>query len=230
MREKRAMMETVIRELRPDYLTMENEPDTQARNTGLDFSLDNYIRLINAELSGLDRRGVAIGAGAGTWSKTEVFEALAKTDIDYIDVHIYPINGNLLLPKLEQISRIARQNRKPWRIGEAWLYKTDGAGYGDYQETYKRDAYRFWSPLDERFIRDLPELAGTLGAQSVNYFWVTFCFGNLDYSPELEARATREIMRRTNEIAGPNLLRFELTPVGRALRETAMKMDGDISK
>ncbi len=222
MEEKRAMIEKIINEVHPDLLTLENEPDSQARNTGLELNGPNFIKLIEHELSGLDRKGVLVGAGAGTWSPIGMFDAIAQTKVDYLDAHIYPINGAMLLPKLQQISETARKHQKQWIIGEAWLYKTDGRdGYGDYQAIYKRDAYSFWAPLDSRFITMLPKLARSLGAQQVNFFWINYCFGMVNYSPELEALSTQEMLLRSSQGAAANMVRFNLNTVGESLQKTA---------
>jgi len=109
MREKRAMIETVLREMAPDYLTIENEPITQQLNTGLDFSVANQTEIVNHILSGLDRAGARIGAGAGSWDDLAYFESLAaNTDLDYLDVHFYPIQGDLVADRAERIAETAR--------------------------------------------------------------------------------------------------------------------------
>src|SRR3990172_7935657 len=64
-REKRQMAETIIREMRPDYLTVQNEPGTQAHNTGLPMTVQNVTDLLEYVTRGLDKRGVLVGAGAG---------------------------------------------------------------------------------------------------------------------------------------------------------------------
>lgn len=44
--EKRQMAEIIIREIRPDLLTLENEPQTQAQNTGLQVTVQTFTELI----------------------------------------------------------------------------------------------------------------------------------------------------------------------------------------
>ncbi|MBF0529356.1 MAG: hypothetical protein HQK55_08815, partial [Deltaproteobacteria bacterium] len=93
MQQKREMIEIVLRELEPDYLTVANEPDTSAMNTGLDFSPDHYIQYVQAFTKNLSRGRTKIGAGAGSWSPREYWQRLAsETEVDYLDMHIYPIN------------------------------------------------------------------------------------------------------------------------------------------
>lgn len=100
--EKRQMVETVINEFHPEYLTIENEPQTQEMNTGLNFSVDHFIDIVHFILNGLEREQVKIGAGAGTWEDSSYVQRLARdTTIDYLDIHIYPIQGNLVLDTME---------------------------------------------------------------------------------------------------------------------------------
>ncbi len=118
------MVSRIIDEIHPDYLTIENEPGTQRFNTGLDISVENQTKIVREILDGLDRKGVRIGAGAGTLEKPSYFKSLAEnTTIDYIDMHVYPVAGKILTERIKEISMIARQNNKGLAIGEAWLYK-----------------------------------------------------------------------------------------------------------
>jgi len=107
--EKRQMAETIIREIRPDYLTIENEPATQQENTGLTFSVQSVTEIVQHILNGLNRSGVLIGAGAGTWDDLAYTESLARTSVDYIDMHIYPVNRDYLIDRAVKISEIARR-------------------------------------------------------------------------------------------------------------------------
>ena len=111
--EKRAMVQVVLRELAPDYLTIENEPTTQRANTGLAFSVADQTAIVNGILSGLDRGDTKIGAGAGSWDDPAYFESLAaNTRLDYLDIHFYPIQGDFIIDRAERISEIARSAGK----------------------------------------------------------------------------------------------------------------------
>jgi len=50
------MAEAIIEDLRPDYLTLFTEPDTQAQNTGLEFSVSNFAATIRHAAEGLKHR------------------------------------------------------------------------------------------------------------------------------------------------------------------------------
>lgn len=61
---------------------------------------------------------------AGTWDDISYFKALADiTELDYLDLHIYPIQRDFVMPRVMQLAALARQHNKSVSIGEAWLYK-----------------------------------------------------------------------------------------------------------
>jgi hypothetical protein len=222
-REKRTMIETALRELQPDYLTVANEPDTSAMNTKLDFSTENYIRSVQAFTRGLARGQTKIGAGAGTWSQTVYFERLAReTDVDYLDLHIYPINHDYLTKRALEAAALARRHGKSLVIGEGWLFKSRdrelGPGGLGYVKLYARDAFSFWQPLDARLIRVLAQFSRAQRVEFMSLFWVNLLFGSLEYSPELDAKSPGEIQALAARAAVPNILAGKLSPTGEAYR------------
>ena len=110
--EKRRMIEKIIEHVRPDYLTIENEPETMAYNTGLDFSVDNVIQIIHGLTNGLDRNNVRIGAGTGTWDDPAYIDRmLDETSIDFIDIHSRPRNSELTLSFFLTIVRLGGRGK-----------------------------------------------------------------------------------------------------------------------
>jgi hypothetical protein len=222
-RDKRDMIERILRELQPDSLTIENEPDTAKKNTGLDFSPDRYIANIRAMLQGLDRGKTRIGAGAGSWSPSVYFERLAaETEIDYLDVHVYPVNREFLAARLDEVAALAKRYHKGLTVGEAWLYKIRESelGRGDFSwgDIYARDIFAFWAPLDTRFIDFIGHWARANHADSVSFFWVQYLFGYVKYEPALEAKSAAELQALGTQTAVPKIVRQELSPTGEALR------------
>ncbi len=123
-REKRQMAETIIREIRPDYLTVQNEPGTQAHNTGLPMTVQNVTDLLEYVTRGLDKRGVLVGAGAGTWEDLAYAQSLAQIGgLDYLDMHIYPITRDYVSERAFRFAEIAQRAGKRLVLGEAWLYR-----------------------------------------------------------------------------------------------------------
>lgn len=215
--EKRQMVETVIEEFQPDYLTIEDEPETQSRNTGLDFSVDNYIDIVQYVLDGLDRKEVLIGAGAGTWEDLSYIQRLsAETSIDYIDVHIYPIQGDLVLDRMEQIKTIADTYQKEIAIGETWLYKCrlKELTQLSYLEIYERDVFGFWAPLDSSFLRLMVNLSYYTECEVLNVFWMQYLWGYLPYNIITSSLSASKRYDAVAKVAGQNMMNDTLSETG----------------
>ena len=185
-KEKREMLEIIIKELSPDRLTVENEPSTREANTGLDFSMDNFIDVVTYFVYDLDTGGIPIGAGIGTWDDLAILEGLAALDIDYLDIHIYPINFDYFTDRIVQAAEIAENHGKGLAMAEAWLYKIGNNEFDKKtpNDIYARDAYSFWEPLDSRFITVLWGFAHLLEFESMSFFWSQYFFGYIDYERE----------------------------------------------
>jgi hypothetical protein len=224
MAEKRRTAQTIIAELQPHYLTVENEPLTSQANTGLDLSVENQSEVVRFILDGLDRAGVRVGAGAGTWDDIAYFESLAaNTDLDYIDMHIYPIQRDFLWDKTLRISEIARSHGKGLTVGEAWLYKAAGSelssGPAAHEEIFARDAYSFWIPLDQRFLEALVGLSQYLEMEFINPFWMEYLYAYIEYGPSTQATDLADISRLLNKEVVKNIDSDSLTPTGEIYSE-----------
>jgi hypothetical protein len=196
-KEKREMLETILEELKPDQLTVENEPSTREDNTGLDFSRRNYLDIVNYFVTDLDTHGIPIGAGIGTWDDFEILEGLAALDIDYLDIHVYPINFDYFTDRIIQAADIAEKNNKGIAMAEAWLYKIGNDEFNKKtpNEIYARDAYSFWEPLDSRFITALWGFAHLFHFESMSFFWSQYFFGYIDYQQDNAYTTNQELLR-----------------------------------
>lgn len=231
MREKRAMAETVLRELRPDYLTVENEPTTQRANTGLDFSVADQTKIVGHILAGLDRGGARIGAGAGSWDDLAYFESLAaNTDLDYLDVHFYPIQGDLVIDRAERISAMARAHGKGLTSGESWLYKISGDELARSQavataiDTFARDGYSFWAPLDQSYLEVMVALSRYLDFEFLSPFWMQYLYGYVEYNALTEDMTYTELQRTSGQNAWIGIRSGKLSPSGETYRDLIAPM------
>jgi hypothetical protein len=210
--EKRQMAETIIREIRPDYLTIENEPRTAQENTGLPFTVQNFTEIVQYILDGLDRAGVLVGAGAGTWDNLAYIESLAQnTSVDYIDMHIYPVNFDFLIDKTVKIAEIAKRYNKKLVLGEAWLYKSRdadlvGPAVAAAPGLYARDVFSFWEPLDTKFVETVWKLAHYLKIDFASFFWMRYFFGYVEYNERTKNLAPVELFQLANLEAAKNML------------------------
>ena len=219
--EKRVMVEKVLRELAPDFLTIENEPMTQRANTGLDFSVANQTTIVNGILSGLERAGTKIGAGAGSWDDLAYFESLAaNTQLDYLDIHFYPIQGDLIIDRAERISEIARSAGKGLAVSETWLYKASASelrGNGTPATAagiFARDAYSFWAPLDQAFLEAMVKLSHYLELEFLSPFWMQYFYAYLDCDDVTREMGYGQIQKMSCTKAWPNIQAGSLSPTG----------------
>ncbi|MEW5941121.1 MAG: hypothetical protein AB1750_15760 [Chloroflexota bacterium] len=218
--EDRAMVETILRELQPDYLVLMGEPDTQANLTGLREFNDPQkgVELVNYLLDGLDRGATKICAGTGSWTPPEYARLLSeKTSLDCVSIHVYPVNPQFIQNAL-RMAQDARANGKSVIVPESWLYKTDQPGGGEdvaaTADIFKLDAYSFWTPLDRKFIQMMADFAGKADVDFLSFFWSQFFFAYVDYAPSLDDASYSEIRERSNRAASEALARGELSPLG----------------
>jgi len=215
---KRQIAERIINEIHPDFLTLANEPSTEAMTTGLKVTVPEFTETVRYVLSGLDRSGVLIGAGAGTWNSLDYVKSLARnTDIDYIDIHIYPAN---YLEQALTMADIASASNKRLIIGEAWTYKAYDSELGDLShiatqsEMFSRDVYSFWEPLDSKFLEILVKITKYKGYEFISPFWSRYFFGYLDYETIPKNLTYKQLSQLSNQKAVLNIMNHRLTYTG----------------
>jgi hypothetical protein len=218
----REMAEAVIADIRPEFLTILSEPDTQTRNTGLPFSASEFAATVKQVVKDLDHPGVKLGAGAGSWASVDYFKALAAIpELDYLDFHIYPVQYGFASDRVLKAAEIARAKGKRVSIGEAWLYKVSGREFNRIPpvEAFGRDAFSFWQPLDENFIQLVVNLARTIDAEFCSFFWMKYLYGYVDHTPETSRLGPGQLMKLSDSAAAENILKGALSPTGERFRE-----------
>jgi hypothetical protein len=218
----REMAEAVAADIRPDCLTLLSEPDTQTRNTGLAFSPAEFAAVVKRVVRDLNRPGIRLGAGAGTWTALEYFKALAEIpELDYLDLHIYPIQYGFAAERALKAADIARYHGKGVAIGGAWLYKSWGRELSRISpvEAFGRDMYSFWQPLDEHFIDLVVRLARHLDAEFCSFFWMKYFYGYIDYSADIGRLEPGERMKMSDRVADENIRKGILSATGEKFRE-----------
>ena len=217
------MAQTILREMSPDYLGLVAEPDTEAALTGLTALNDpaTYAGMLTFILQGLNRGDTLLGAGVGTWGNLKFVEEFVKLGIDYVDVHHYPI-WTEQLQNLVFIAQMARAAGKRITLDETWLYKahfSESTSIAANEEIFRRDAFSFWTPLDQRFLRAIAKLAQVERYDYISPFWTNLYFGNVDYTAETATMAYRDVTARVNQKAVENLLAGRVTPLGSEYRQ-----------
>lgn len=213
----------VASDICPDYLSLGNEPATEAMLTGLSFTLEEYVAFIRQTAADIDRScGTQIGAGTGTWEDPAYLEALtAEPGLDFVGLHLYPLSNGRTDYWLRAIeaAQAASANGRAIVVGEAWLYKAspDEVAAGiTYQEVFGRDPFSFWQPLDARFIEAVAGMADWLDFDYVSFFWSGLFFGALDYDPVLAGLPQPALYQRLNQEQFAGLQGGRLTETGRA--------------
>jgi hypothetical protein len=218
----REMAEAIIADIRPDFLTILSEPDTQTRNTGLPFSPSDFAAAVRHVAKDLDRPGVKLGAGAGSWLSTDYFKALAAVpELDYIDFHIYPVHYGLASDRVLKAAAVAQAKGKRVSIGEAWLYKVAGheIGYISPVKAFRRDVFSFWQPLDQNFIQLVVNLAHTINAQFCSFFWMQYLYSYVDCTSETDHLSYEQLNKLNNSTAWENTQKGILSPTGERFRQ-----------
>ena len=197
---KRLMAERILSELSPAYLTLGGEPDTEAKLTGLKQLNDpeNYAGMVRFIIKDLNKGKTLVGVGQGTWITPDFAKAFAKTDIDFINIHIYPF-GTHVLDVMNQIISIAEQNNKRLILDECWLYKAErgeGLDMASTAAVYSKDHYGFWQPVDNLFLEAMAKFAGNNRIEYVSPFWSHCFFANLKYNSLDEQQSYSEANRK----------------------------------
>lgn len=215
---QREQAQLVIDNLHPAYLSILDEPDTFSRNLGLSLdSASSAVSLVNTELAGLRRGTTKIGAGTGTWSDPAIDQALAtETSIDYLSVHVYPIDPTSL-NNLDRVSAIATQTGRPVVLDETWLYKAIGPGLGSAEAASKAmqlDTFGFFEPLDQRFLAAMTTYARNHGFLYASPFWTGQFFDYLHWTPALDGAGYTALKAQSNQLQGPAIAEGRLSALG----------------
>lgn len=211
----------VLDRVKPTYLTLFAEPDTEAKLTGI-AELDTPVgaaRAVSDILAAIGpHSGTEIGAGAGTWLPTTFATAIAAQPVDYLDTHIYPV-GAPEGANAAAIAGIARHAHKPLVVDEVWLYKSAQPGLdtslGGAEQVFRQDFFSFWEPLDARFLQTTAAWARKAGVSYVSAFWSWRFFAYLTWSPALDAAPYPELTAAFNRVLMPALADHVATRVGR---------------
>lgn len=212
---------TIARELRPDYLIVVMEPDTETDQTGLPMDTPAAgVRVVNAVLAALRAEGIAgikVGAGTGTWQRDyEAFaRAFAATGLDFIDLHIYPVNRDYL-DRAVTIAQIAKAAGKAVAMTEAWLYKagTSELSQGFTAENiFGRDAFSFWEPLDRKFLDVMTAFAHAERLLFISPFWTKYFHAYVDHD-EAKGLAPADLAALSNRRAAEAIVAMRFTETG----------------
>jgi len=224
---RRDMAVLLARELSPDYLSVATEPDTEAEQSGKSVNTpENFLRLTTHIQEGLRSAGLTgmkVGAGIGSWQpryKEFVRFLSRQAALDYIDIHVYPVNLDFL-ERVLTISDMARQGGKAVAMSEAWLYKSRlgelASGFVA-PEMFGRDAYDFWQPLDTKFIHSMVRLAKAREFEFFSPFWTKYFFAYLHYD-DVKQLNSRQLAKFSSIRAAEAIVAGDFTELAGAYSE-----------
>jgi hypothetical protein len=228
--QKRLMAERVISEMAPEYLTLGGEPDTEAKLTGT-RKLDDpetYAGMVRIILKDLKKGNTLVGVGQGTWSTPAFAKAYAKTDVDFINIHIYPF-GKKVLDVLGQIIATAKESNKRLILDECWLYKMlpgEGGSVAAAADIYRRDIYDFWEPADELFLEAMAKLASQNHIEYVSPFWSHCFFAHRAYDPADEKLSYQELNAKYLPDVSRNMVSGQFSKTGLFYSDLVKKYGG----
>jgi hypothetical protein len=199
----------IAKEVRPDFLNLGSEPDTQARLSGnaVFDSPAGYGETIGYFLKQLHQAGVTgiqIGAGVGSWQRQgpDFVRALLATGIDYLDLHIYPANRDFL-DRAITYAGMAHAAGKQVAISEAWLMKKRDSELGQSDDdagsmVFARDRYSFWAPLDQKFLGALIQFSESNKLLYFSPFWSRYFWSYVDYDASAQGAPEAATVQQTN--------------------------------
>jgi hypothetical protein len=215
----------IAKEVRPDFLNLGSEPDTEARisKKAVLNSPSGYGETISYFVKQLRQAGVTgipIGAGVGTWQPqgADFVRTLLTTGIDYLDLHVYPVNRNYLENAITYAD-MAHAAGKQVAISEAWLMKMGGSELGRVDSTsdpgvFARDRYSFWMPLDQKFLAAFVKYSNWKKTLYFSPYWSRFFWSYLDYDSTSESTPASEAMQQASRAALNATQARKVTPTG----------------
>jgi len=215
------MVEIIVREIHPDYLTIGNEPSTGTDLLGgQKITVERYTQYVRDVIDGLDKKGALIGAGAGDWDDTKYIEAFAKIPgLDYIDIHMYPLGSPQtdFLERAVQMAEIAQAHNKKLISSEMWLYKAMGSDvYANVAATpniFGRDTFSFWAPLDQKWLDVMAKFANAYKFDYISPFWSKYFFAYLDYEQN-KSKSANQLLGEADVQAVKNILSNTFSSTG----------------
>ena len=221
--EDTAQDQLIINQIKPDYIDIGTEADTEAsltRYSQLDTA-SGWTSYIEQILSSLDKSNspTKVCAGAGTWLGVQFMQGFANDPrLDFLTAHIYPIYGNNL-QTLVQMAQIAQQSGKRLVISESWSEEVTvpspppgtgvGGEFADHQELWG-----FSSNIDVPFLSIMARFSSIYPVEVYNAFSEQYFFAYLNYTPQLDAEDYFTLDGQINQVWAQNMRSLTLTPTG----------------
>lgn len=211
----------VIARVHPQYLDILSEPNTEAELTSIRAleTLNGVVQFVTTTLQQMGRRGTTkIGAGAASWFPISFDRAIARTSVDVLIDHIYPLTSNII-QTVRATAALAHQTHKPLVADEVWLYKSTPSLNGGVTASgseAKMDAFSFFEPLDERFLSITREWSMKADVAFTSPFWSQQLFSYTTWTPQLEAGSTTHTLALLDQEAAAAMANGAFSATGLA--------------
>ena len=222
---------TILKELQPDVLALGSEPDNEASLTGQQSlntpqGYQSFLTNLLSQIQSAGVRTVPIAAGIGTWMNNgpAFLQSLLAAGVDIVDFHVYPVNFSYLT-NLGAYTDTVKAAGKQVGIGEAWLLKerdselSQGRVAGD-NTFFSRDAWSFWAPLDQRFLKTISDFANWKGLTYLSPFWSRYFWSYVDYA-QTQSNDPGQLTQTSMAAAYTQLTGKGFTPTGLAYQSFA---------
>jgi fibronectin type 3 domain-containing protein len=192
----------VAQTMQPDYMVVVQEPNTEFGNSGQSEvdTPSGSAALLSQILASVQQSGVpGLKVGAGTATATvnalSFIQQYVTLPVDFIDMHIYPVNRGYL-PNALQIASTAAAAGKPVSMTECWLWKARDSEINVLtpDQFRARDPFSFWAPLDAYFIQTMQNLANRTQMLFLDPFGAEYYFAYLPYGASTENLTVSQIL------------------------------------
>jgi hypothetical protein len=216
---------TIARDVRPDWLSIGSEPDTEQQITGKPVgtpaAYKAFIDYVLGQLAAAGLGSIPIGAGAGTWdpqAAAYVQSFSSSPALAYIDLHVYPVNLNFMAATLS-LTDLAQAAGKKVAMSEAWLLKARDSELSTSSNAvdpgiFARDPFRFWSRLDRKFLSVGARYAHARHLEFISAFWSKYLYAYLDHDQVKAmqpAPTSEEIMTLASSAAATAIVNNQFT-------------------
>lgn len=212
-----------VAQLHPDYMSILTEPDSESAASGQPdlATLNGALQLVNQTLQELQSSGVSgikIGAGTGTWmpAYSSWVQALVGTPIDFLDMHIYPVNREYFTAAFGAADA-AHAVGKQVTVSEAWEMKIRDSELGvlSPNASFARDAFSFWGPIDVQFLQTLVDFSQYKQVAFIAPSWPNYFNAYLDYDT-YNSLPNASIITKSQQVAADASFKAQFTSTGLA--------------
>jgi len=204
--------QVIAQTMQPDYMLVLEEPDTEAMMSGQANvnTVSGAVSMLNQIIPSVRQAGVPnlmVGAGVGTWlpgfqgfiegftgQQCSSSQPCVTTPLDFIDMHIFPINNfgpppaNDFLANSLTIVSLAQAAGKPVTMAQCWDWKDRNSEYNVLtpDQIMARNPYNFWAPVDAYFVQTMQNLANYAQMLFMSPFDTDEFSSYVTYTPSLD--------------------------------------------